>query len=88
MIEYHWTEKLRGNLSNNLHPDMLTAKGYRSPFVGRVKGMLTHDEQIPMWLKFDRTYVYAYIQKKIINALGITTKQELIDVVSQAWDTI
>lgn len=87
MIEYHWTEKLRGNLSNNLHPDMLTTKGYRSPFVGRTKGMLTHDTAKSMWLKFDRTYVYAYIQKKVIKALGITSKQELINIVSEAWDT-
>ncbi len=85
MTETHWTNKLRSNLSTNLHPRMLTPEGYKLKAKDRVKGQLNSEPAQVVDFIYDETYVFEFIIKKIITPMFIGSEAELMELMKKAW---
>lgn len=63
------------NYQRELHPDMLKRSGLKVP--SAIEGIQ---------LKFDRKYVLDKIKHDVINALGIKSKDELENLLNEAYE--
>lgn len=85
MSENNWKDLKRNAFSFNLHPRMLMPNGYTTYTTRHLKGELD-SSKVAKSIHFDVEYVCAWLIKKVIEKLSITSYQELETLVKLSWD--
>lgn len=79
-----WVELTGNRFNKNLHPAMLTDEGYKK----QTRTRRTGDTGATIFhVIYDRKYVIEYIGRYLCRDLFTLGKQELLDLVTEAWDT-